>query len=77
MRPTFLTCLLLLVCAAARAAEPVAPAGPAAEAQPARPRIGLVLSGGGARGAAPLGVLAVLDELLCRATRSPAPAWAP
>jgi NTE family protein len=51
MRPTFLTCLLLLACAAACAAEP------------ARPRIGLVLSGGGARGAAHIGVLEVLDEL--------------
>jgi NTE family protein len=50
MRPTFLTCLLL-ACAAACAAEP------------ARPRIGLVLSGGGARGAAHIGVLEVLDEL--------------
>jgi NTE family protein len=51
MRPTFLTCLLLLACAGACAAEP------------ARPRIGLVLSGGGARGAAHIGVLEVLDEL--------------
>ncbi len=34
------------------------PAGP-----PHRPRIGLVLSGGGARGAAHIGVLEVLDEL--------------
>src|SRR6188474_2274518 len=33
----------------------------AAEAQ--RPRIGLVLSGGGARGAAHVGVLKVLDEM--------------
>ncbi|MEY4762677.1 MAG: hypothetical protein RLZZ200_2533 [Pseudomonadota bacterium] len=31
--------------------------------QPARPRIGLVLSGGGSRGAAHVGVLKVLDEL--------------
>ena len=30
---------------------------------PHRPRIGLVLSGGGARGAAHIGVLKVLDEL--------------
>jgi len=68
MRPTFITCLLL-ACAAAEAAEPLAPvtpvtpATPAAQAQPARPRIGLVLSGGGARGAAHIGVLEVLDEL--------------
>jgi NTE family protein len=63
MRPTFITCLLLLVCAAACAAEPVMPAQLAADAPPARPRIGLVLSGGGARGAAHIGVLEVLDEL--------------
>lgn len=35
---------------------------PAAEGAPARPRIGLVLSGGGARGFAHLGVLKVLEE---------------
>jgi NTE family protein len=33
-----------------------------AQADPARPRIGLVLSGGGARGAAHIGVLKVLEE---------------
>ena len=33
-----------------------------AQAEPARPRIGLVLSGGGARGAAHIGVLKVLEE---------------
>lgn len=36
---------------------------PAVLAQGTRPRIGLVLSGGGARGAAHVGVLKVLDEL--------------
>ena len=37
---------------------------PAANAQPAaRPRIGLVLGGGGAKGAAHIGVLRVLDEM--------------
>ncbi|MBL8266143.1 patatin-like phospholipase family protein [Steroidobacter sp.] len=36
---------------------------PAASAEQARPRIGLVLSGGGARGAAHVGVLKVLDEM--------------
>ena len=40
-----------LACAAARAAEP------------ARPRIGLVLGGGGARGTAHVGVLEVLEQL--------------
>jgi NTE family protein len=48
------------------AVAPVAPAAsaPALPALPApRPRIGLVLSGGGARGAAHIGVLKVLEEL--------------
>jgi NTE family protein len=45
---------------AARAA-PVAPA--AAPAERPRPRVGLVLSGGGARGFAHIGVLRVLEEL--------------
>jgi NTE family protein len=43
----------------------LAAALPAQEAQPVaktRPRIGLVLSGGGARGAAHIGVLKVLEE---------------
>ena len=40
----------------------VAPAAPADTPQ-ARPRIGLVLGGGGAKGAAHVGVLGVLDEL--------------
>src|SRR5688500_13449373 len=35
----------------------------AATAEQARPRVGLVLSGGGARGAAHVGVLKVLDEM--------------
>src|SRR3974390_2631054 len=37
--------------------------GGTASAVTARPRIGLALSGGGARGAAHIGVLKVLDEL--------------
>jgi NTE family protein len=36
---------------------------PAGQAPPHRPRIGLVLSGGGARGAAHIGVLEVLEEM--------------
>lgn len=36
---------------------------PAIAAEQARPRVGLVLSGGGARGAAHVGVLKVLDEM--------------
>lgn len=37
--------------------------GTAEERSPSRPRIGLVLSGGGARGAAHIGVIEVLEEL--------------
>ncbi len=40
-----------------------APVSAAEAREPARPRIGLVLSGGGARGAAHIGVLKVLEEL--------------
>ena len=58
-------CLALLalstLAVAAFAGEPAATA--AASAPPPRPRIGLVLSGGGARGTAHIGVLKVLDEL--------------
>ncbi|HUL94209.1 MAG TPA: patatin-like phospholipase family protein, partial [Burkholderiales bacterium] len=45
---------LALACGVAVAQEPAAAA---------RPRIGLALSGGGARGAAHIGVLKVLEEL--------------
>src|SRR5262245_8796904 len=58
--------LALLVAAAVVLALPAsAPAQKASKrAKPsARPKIGLVLSGGGARGAAHLGVLQVLEEL--------------
>ncbi|HEY7928886.1 MAG TPA: patatin-like phospholipase family protein [Steroidobacteraceae bacterium] len=44
-------------------ADPATAATPAAPAQPRRLRIGLVLSGGGARGAAHIGVLEMLDRL--------------
>jgi NTE family protein len=47
-----------LVCATGVAQEPAEPVVPAA-----RPRVGLVLGGGGAKGAAHVGVLRVLDEL--------------
>ncbi len=47
--------------AAQPAVEQAAP--PAVAAPPARPRIGLVLGGGGARGAAHIGVLEVLESL--------------
>ncbi|HEX4618366.1 MAG TPA: patatin-like phospholipase family protein [Steroidobacteraceae bacterium] len=58
--------LLAVQCLALAAAAPaLAAADPPAEAGPpaARPRVGLVLSGGGARGAAHVGVLKVLEEL--------------
>jgi NTE family protein len=44
------------------AQEPPDTASPAAPTPPHRPRIGLVLSGGGARGVAHIGVLKVLEE---------------
>ena len=53
----FLLTALLLCCAVAAAQTP-----PSQDA-PRRPRIGLVLSGGGARGAAHIGVLKMLDRL--------------
>ncbi len=48
----------LLLGLAAQAADAPAPTPP-----PARPKVGLVLGGGGARGAAHIGVLEVLDQL--------------
>ncbi len=58
-------CVSLAVSFAATAqpASPSAPAMPAAQPTQGRPKIGLVLSGGGARGAAHVGVLKVLEEL--------------
>jgi NTE family protein len=57
--------LLLAVQCLAFAANALAAADPPAETQapPARPRVGLVLSGGGARGTAHVGVLKVLEDL--------------
>ncbi|MGZ8273670.1 MAG: patatin-like phospholipase family protein [Burkholderiaceae bacterium] len=58
-------CALLAVSFAATA-QPASPSSPAMVAAPpaqGRPKIGLVLSGGGARGAAHVGVLKVLEEL--------------
>src|SRR5439155_3830106 len=48
--------------AAAQSVEVAAAAPANAKAIPDRPRVGLVLSGGGARGGAHLGVLKVLEE---------------
>lgn len=55
---------LLVLCGLASSAPPAAGAGPA-EAPPPRPqpRLTLVLSGGGARGAAHIGILKVLEEM--------------
>ena len=61
-RTSFAVLILMVLAAAAQpvtqAAEPVA-SGPAAE----RPKIGLVLGGGGARGAAHIGVLQELERM--------------
>ncbi len=58
---------LLFVPASPVEAQPAAPAGAAKSAgpggSPKRPKVCLVLSGGGARGAAHIGVLRVLDEM--------------
>jgi NTE family protein len=63
-RPVAVLCLATLL---ALAATPVNSAEPEATATSApakpRPRVGLVLGGGGAKGAAHVGVLRVLDEL--------------
>jgi NTE family protein len=58
--PPFLRVYALLL---ARFVTAAALANPAAPAAPARPRIGLVLGGGGARGTAHIGVLEVLERL--------------
>src|SRR5947199_4452121 len=56
-------CATLLISAALAASAPVTSASAAEPtASKPRPRIGLVLSGGGARGYAHLGVLRVLEE---------------
>ncbi len=54
---------LLIVSIPVDAQTTPAMAPPATTATPSRPKIGLVLSGGGARGAAHIGVLKVLEEL--------------
>ncbi len=52
-----------IIILAALVAAMTSPATLTAQETPAHPRIGLVLSGGGARGAAHVGVLRVLEEL--------------
>ena len=58
----FVATMLVLVGVAAHG-EARSPDASTSSAVPAAPRIGLVLSGGGARGLAHIGVLRVLDEL--------------
>ena len=53
----------LLVVSATAGAQDASSDGGANQAAAARPRVGLVLSGGGARGAAHIGVLKMLDRL--------------
>ena len=59
MKKLFLFVLSSLMAQQGMAASPTSQK----EIKPARPRIGLVLSGGGARGAAHVGVIKVLEEL--------------
>jgi NTE family protein len=67
-RPRFRICDVLLACAYLVVLNPALAQQSSAEQQPqqasvTRPRVGLVLSGGGARGAAHIGVLKMLDGL--------------
>jgi NTE family protein len=63
LRQGLFALLLTLLALLALPAIGAAPAQPAAAQAPARPRIGLVLGGGGARGTAHIGVLEVLERL--------------
>ena len=58
----FIACLSTMCVAAQAQSAPTAPSSDTTAPQPPRPKIGLVLSGGGARGAAHIGVLKV-EEL--------------
>jgi NTE family protein len=58
-RATVIFCMLFVACA--QAGAQAARVGPADTAKSARPKIGLVLSGGGARGIAHIGVLKELE----------------
>ena len=55
--------VLALFAGACVAAEPIIGAETAASVYPQRPRVGLVLAGGGAKGGAHVGVLKVLEEM--------------
>ena len=61
---SLIACLSTVVCCGTQAqSTPAPPRSDSTATQPPRPKIGLVLSGGGARGAAHIGVLKVLEEL--------------
>jgi NTE family protein len=62
-RAFLITIPLAIALAAAPAIGQVPPASGDAPPAPVRPKVGLVLSGGGARGAAHIGVIKVLEEL--------------
>ena len=66
-----------IIILAALVAAMTSPAFLYAQETPTHPRIGLVLSGGGARGAAHVGVLRVMEELHFPSTASWARAWVP
>jgi NTE family protein len=64
--PSRIACAIagwLLACAAADAADTTATPMSASASAPQRPRVGLVLAGGGAKGGAHVGVLKVLEEM--------------
>ncbi|HEX8612500.1 MAG TPA: patatin-like phospholipase family protein [Telluria sp.] len=63
LRVLVAACAVGLHALAAQAQAPSAPDAGAALAKPARPRVALVLSGGGARGFAHIGVLRVLRDM--------------
>ena len=61
---SLIACLSTVVCCGTQAQlAPAPPSSDTTATQPPRPKIGLVLSGGGARGAAHIGVFKVLEEL--------------
>jgi NTE family protein len=60
--PWFLACALALACALPARAQTAPLPAPAVDGKP-RPKVGLVLSGGGARGLTHIGVLKVLHEM--------------
>lgn len=62
-RGVFVAACLFLIAVGVRAQAPPSQPGPSAEPAKPRPRIALVLSGGGARGFAHVGVLRALQEM--------------